>query len=141
MTKMKKQIKEFLNLIGSDYKEAETIIKSIVPLYVAALISFFFLKQISVVLVIISILIGGLLNLLVISANKGFMPVLVKSEAEFSELLKKYPDRKICMVSKKTKFSWLSDKYCLLGKWISLGDFVAVTGLVVLIIYKIITII
>lgn len=136
---MKKQTKELLNLICSDYKESETIIKIIPFAYLMGVLSFFF-KQSLMIWGFLLLVIGGLLNWFVIAANKGSMPVLFKNRIEFNEALEKNPDRKICMVSKKTKFSLLSDRFCLFKNWISLGDFVAIMGLALLVINLIIRI-
>jgi len=131
---MKKQRKELLNLICSDYKESETIIKIIPFIYLMAVL-FFLFKQILIAWGFLLILIGSLLNWFVIGVNKGSMPISVKNRIEFNEALEKSPNRTMCMVTKKTKFSWLSDRFYLFKKWMSLGDFVIDMGSILLIFY------
>lgn len=129
--------KELLNFIGNEYKESESIVKAVPLLYLMGVL-YFFLGQKLISWGFILIIAGGLLNWFVIAANKGNMPVLVKSMIEYKKLLGKNPDRQVCMITKKTKFSWLADRFYLLRDWLSLGDLVAFTGVALLIINLII---
>lgn len=132
-------LKKLLNFIDNDYKESESIVKTL-PLAYLMVILFFLFKQNLITWGFLLAAIGGSLNWFVISINRGKMPVLVKNREEFNDALKRNPNRKVCMVTRKTKFSWLSDRFYLLKSWFSIGDFTAVMGVALLIINLIINI-
>lgn len=129
--------KKILNFIDNDYKESENIVKVVPLAYAIGVLSFWFGQKL-ISWGFLLMVIGGLLNWFVISANKGNMPVLIESRKQLRKLLKRNPNRKACMITKKTKFPWLADRFYLWKGWLSLGDFVAIMGVALLVINLII---
>lgn len=74
------------------------------------------------------IVIGGTANLYVITFNKFRMPVLAKNRAEFCQLAKKNPERRICMLDSMTKLRWLADRIYIWKSFYSIGDILVFIG-------------
>ncbi len=123
----------FLN----DYKESKSIVE-ILPLVCLIGVLYFLFSQKLMAWAFLLIAIGGLSNWFVIAVNKGNMPVLAKNKRELKKSLEKNPNRHVCMITKKTKFSWLADRFYLLKSWFSIGDFTASMGVALTIINLII---
>ncbi len=72
---------------------------------------------------------GGIANLYVIDFNSFAMPVAVKDREELERIKKKNPNRRICMLDKKTKMGILADRISI-GKGLhSIGDITIYLGI------------
>ncbi len=78
--------------------------------------------------------VGGLANFYVIFFNRNQMPVPVAART-VGAMRKKFPERGICRLTKKTKLAWLSDRYFIRywrnkACYASVGDFAVTFGVV-----------
>lgn len=91
------------------------------------------------------ITLGGFANLCVIDFNNFHMPVSARNWREFNQLKRinqgKDPSRRISILDKRTKLSWLCDRFCIGKSIFSIGDLIIFFGCCLIILLSVIKVI